>query len=119
MSTNCYITVKVKDDLYKTVYCHWDGYPSYTGKMLLNYYNSKEKALAIIELGDLSFLDKSIECPLGHSFDRPIKGYSVFYGRDGGETDVKPEIDFNCPKYKSEYHYVWDGKWFCNGKELK
>lgn len=112
MSTNCYITVKVNDDLYKTVYCHFDGYPSHVGNMLINHYNSKEKALAIIELGDLSSLNKSIECPEGHSFDNPVKGYSVFYGRDRGETDTKPEINFKCPVYKNDFHYVWDDKWY-------
>jgi hypothetical protein len=121
MATPCYITVKINDKLYKTVYCNWDGYPSHTGKILLKYYNSQEKAESIVNLGNLSFLDKSVECPEGHSFNTPIKGYSVFYDRDRGEDDNDAIItDEYIPKrLKEKYLYFWNGeKWFCNEKEL-
>lgn len=120
MSTPCIITVKEKE-YYKSVYCHSDGYPKHTGKMLLDYYNSEEKALSIVNLGDLSFLDKSVECPKDHSFVNRVEGYSVFYGRDRGEKNTSAEISFFNPYNKDDgYNYLWkNGKWYLNGKELE
>lgn len=43
MSTNCLIAKQVSIDSYLTIYCHSDGYPSYTGNMLLEYYNTTER----------------------------------------------------------------------------
>jgi len=42
------------------VYCGSDGYPEWAGRLLLNYYPTKEKALEIMELGDLSGLGKDL-----------------------------------------------------------
>src|SRR6056297_1856193 len=113
MSTHCSITVKVNDEKFYSVYCHFDGYPSHTFKMLSNYYNSQEKAEALVKMGDISFLDKSIECPYGHYFDNNVKGYSVFYKRDRGEDGCDPYITFSYEDaYKQEWNYLWDGdKW--------
>jgi hypothetical protein len=41
---------------------------------------------ALIGLGDISYLNESIECPAGHSFNTPIGGYTVAYHRDRGEA---------------------------------
>ena len=39
MSTRSYICMEVGDNRYKTIYCHFDGYLDYNGKMLLEYYD--------------------------------------------------------------------------------
>ena len=116
MSTNCSITVKVNDEKFYSVYCHFDGYPSHTFKILSNYYNSQEKAEDLVKMGDISFIDKSIECPYGHYFDNPVKGYSVFYKRDRGEDSCDPYITFSYEDVmrnnNQEWNYLWDGdKW--------
>ena len=54
MSTRSFICVEQDDGSYKGVYCHSDGYLTYNGAMLLDHYNSREKADALIALGDLS-----------------------------------------------------------------
>ncbi len=33
----------MSDGIIKSIYCHWDGYPSNNGKILLEHYNSQEK----------------------------------------------------------------------------
>lgn len=67
------------------IYCHWDGYPSHNGKLLLENYNTPEKVDALINMGSISILDKSMEAPEGHTFDTPVDGYTIFYHRDRGE----------------------------------
>ena len=123
MATRSTIAVKMSDDSIKKVYCHWDGYPSYNGKILKNHYNTQELAEKVVSLGSLSFLDKSMDCPEGHSFDNRVDGHSVAYGRDRGE-EIEFEIfadkkSYDVCKNWEEYNYYWDGeKWFVDGKEL-
>jgi hypothetical protein len=69
----------------KSIYCHFDGYLQGVGNTLKNFYNTSEKVAALIDLGDISYLSESIECPKGHSFNTPIDGYTVSYHRDRGE----------------------------------
>jgi hypothetical protein len=122
MSTRSRIAVKLNDNEFKSVYCHHDGYLSWNGRILLNHYNTKEKALALIELGDLSSLHESIECPEGHSFIKPVEGYTVAYGRDRGETGCNAVTDCSVNELlktgndsDAEYIYLFDvkeNKWY-------
>ena len=119
MATRSNIAVKVfsekpDDCLYRYVYCHWDGYPSHHMPILEGFYNTYEKALALVEMGDISVLDNSIEKPEGeHSIDgKRQEGYSLFYSRDRGETQVQTRNAFTVKEMKQEeYLYVFeDGK---------
>lgn len=125
MSTHSSITVKIGNQ-FKTIYCHWDGYLEHTGKFLHTYYRSQKKAEALVALGNLSFLDKSIEKPKGHSFNNYIDGYTVTYHRDRGEEwgIVQPSLYTNfffaLQQYGTEYNYLWDGKkWLVNGIPIR
>jgi hypothetical protein len=122
MSTRSRIAVKLDDSNIKSIYCHWDGYPSNNGKMLLNNYNSKSLALNLIMLGDLSSLQESADKPEGHSFDKPIEGFTIAYGRDRGEKGIEA-IDHDnvndlikaADDSDGEYTYMFDckkNKWF-------
>ena len=123
MGTRSSIAVKMSDNKVKTIYCHWDGYPSHNGKMLKGFYNSQEMAESLVNLGDMSILDESIEKPDGHTFDKRVEGYSTFYGRDRGETGVDAkEFDTYDKALKfnnHNYNYYWDGeKWLVDGEVL-
>lgn len=94
----------------KTIYSHWDGYPSHNGRILLEHYQDPKKIKALIKLGDISILAENVE-PQGkgvnsqwdkekrkyvlieaakeHSFDTPHDGVVVAYGRDRGEKNIK------------------------------
>lgn len=108
-------------DKCKSVYCHWDGYLSNNGKILLEHYDSA-KANHLVALGDISSLDRTVEIPEGveHTFDNPVKGITSFYGRDRGETGVEfvTHLDFNsflehCDNCGAEYYYIMkDGVWY-------
>ena len=66
------------DGSYKGVYCHSDGYLTYNGAMLLDHYNSREKADALIALGDLSLLCEKLypdpDKPHGFDYDKRQPG---------------------------------------------
>ena len=51
MSTRSYICMEVGDNRYKTIYCHFDGYLDYNGKMLTEYYNDRARVEKLLELG--------------------------------------------------------------------
>lgn len=122
MSTRSSICVKTNGK-FKTVYCHFDGYLSGVGKTLFENYGDQEKAESIVELGDLSSLNITVDCPEGHSYDSRAANCSVFYGRDRGEDGVEAKefdtyaeaLAFN----QQEFNYIFeDGKWFCGKKEI-
>lgn len=73
-----------------SVYCHWDGYPSHNGKILLENYNTLDKVKELVDEGDISSLRPKCNKPEGHSFNKPVDGYTIYYGRDRGEIGVRP-----------------------------
>lgn len=118
MATRSTIAIKLNDNEYLASYCHWDGYLSHNGKLLFENYNTEEKVRALIELGSISSLEKSIEKPEGHSFEHKKENCSVFYHRDRGEEwkYTKPVIlnsEKELIKHAESYLYLFqDGKWF-------
>ena len=70
-----------------TTYGHYDGYPEHAGKMLKRYYSNTGKVKQLMKLGKqgISTIDKSIKGGDDHSFAKPKKGETVFYGRDRGD----------------------------------
>ena len=117
MATHSTIAVEHADGTVSQVYCHWDGYLEHNGVLLEKFYNTREKAEALVALGDISSLDASIECPEGHTSRKSVDGYTVFYGRDNGDvnTDARTYRDFSQyldESYFEQYNYAFrDGRW--------
>ena len=119
MSTRSFICVEQDDGSYKGVYCHWDGYLTYNGAMLLDHYNSRERAEALIALGDLSLLCEKLypdpDKPHGFDYDKRQPDVTVAYARDRGEKNTEARIVTPESALDSwgEYLYVFckDGKW--------
>lgn len=86
------IIARQKDREVESIYCHWDGYPTHVGAILDGYYTDQESVDKLMALGSLSSLEPKCDRPVGHSFDSPVDGYCVAYGRDRGEGDVEPEL---------------------------
>lgn len=125
MSTSSSITAKCIDGKFRSIYCQFDGYIDGVGETLSFHYIDQQKIEDMMALGDMSSLGDSIECPEGHSYKTPVKGYTIFYGRDRGEE----QSDVDClvcnsqeeclEKNEQEYNYFWDGeKWFVNDEIL-
>lgn len=116
MSTRSSITIKTADGKFRTIYCHFDGYPSGVGKTLVEHYSTQEKAEALLAGGDISILEANCDKPEGHTFEKPVEGYTVYYGRDRGETTTGPRTYFLfsevIKKESQEFNYFLDGeKW--------
>ena len=88
MSTNAFIGIRENNSI-TYIYNHSDGYLEYLGRMLLEHYNSEEKAKALVELGDVSVVKEKLAPAEGtvrsFDYDKRQEGVSVFYGRDRGE----------------------------------
>ena len=129
MSTNAFIGIRENKSI-TYIYNHSDGYLEYLGRMLLEYYNSEEKAKALVELGDVSVVKEKLAPAEGtvHSFDydKRQEGVSVFYGRDRGEEweYIKPvTIQGTAFDEHQYYNYLYDveeGRWLFtrNGKDF-
>ena len=102
----------------RAVYCHWDGYPSFNGRILQNFYQEARKIGQLVELGDLSSL--GAELGVKHPFDERIDADEykdtrcTFYGRDRGEDGVDAkefgDIQEWLDNYSwSDYAYLWNG----------
>lgn len=124
MATRSTIALEFADGTVQQVYCHWDGYLEHNGQILFEHYQDPFKLRDLIDLGDISSLAPSIEKPEGHSFDKSVDGYTVFYGRDRGETGIEAKkfADFEnyvrCHQYE-EYEYILrtDGNWYVSSYE--
>jgi hypothetical protein len=117
MATRSNIGILNKDNTITSVYCHWDGYPSHNGKILLENYDTEEKVRELLKEGDISSLEPNCTKPELHSFENKIDGYTVYYGRDRGEENTKPKTDSALLKQKmfdNDYGYLFDtntNKW--------
>lgn len=60
MSTRSRIGVLNEDGTIRSIYVHWDGYPSNNGKILAEHYRDIRKIQKLIELGDISILGPEI-----------------------------------------------------------
>ena len=111
MSTRSAIGMKRPDGTIRAVYCHYDGYPSYNGKILNEHYRNSEKLVRLLDEGDLSSLDREIGTR--HDFDKPAKGVCTFYGRDRGEVGIDSlvfddEAEFLSYYGSCEFFYVYE-----------
>ena len=109
-----------EDGSITSVYCHWDGYPSHNGVILLENYQDPEKIKMLISLGDLSSLEKKLipEGNVVHSFEDPADGVCVFYGRDRKENGTSCRVSANMKEFIEiadwcDYCYIFEaGVWF-------
>ena len=92
-------------DVCKSVYCHYDGYLDYAGRILLEHYDSTA-ANALVARGDNSGVKETID---------EMNFYS-----DRGETDVSWQVAHSFEEFLEqvescggEYYYVIkDGVWY-------
>lgn len=122
MANRSSIAMKTEDGKVRAIYCHWDGYIDYNGRMLVGEYTDPAKVSALMDLGDLSSLRK--ELGEKHNFDRNydepelemFEDWCMAYGRDRGETGVESKtyetvgewvekLDMGC-----EYYYLFNGQ---------
>ena len=114
MSTNA--TIIMRDgNKYKSIYCHFDGYiKGGVGQMLMEHYTTEDKVKQLIDLGNISYLQPSCDKPEGHSFETPVEGYTIAYGRDRGEKNQQArKYDTLKDIRRENYNYYYDDhQWY-------
>ena len=122
MGTRSTIALEFADGTVQQVYCHWDGYLSHNGQILQEHYSDPFKLRDLIDQGDISSLGNVIGQK--HPFSSHTSaadrieyeaaqeaGYTTFYARDRGETDVSARkfVDYEnyvrCHQYE-EFEYI-------------
>lgn len=83
MSTRCLMGVINPDGTGQYIRCNCDGYPEWVGRLLLLNYPSREKALEVVGMGDLSCLGKTLEPKEKDDTDIDIDGTTAHH-RDWG-----------------------------------
>jgi len=137
MATRSRIGIENEDGSVSSIYCHWDGYPSNNGRILVAHYTDREKVKELIALGAISALKENVSPiePMDdiigvrmlkefkvlpksvHSFDTPQEGVTIAYHRDRGEELDEARVDESIEAYaKSDYEefgYVFtkDNEW--------
>ena len=100
MATRSTISIETSASIYKSIYCHHDGYLDYNGKILKEHYNTAEKVNALIDLGDISSLGEDLE-------------KTVAYHRDRKEPMHIDSVSFLGDINAQDYNYLFkDGVWF-------
>lgn len=101
MSTRARVGIVRPDSSILSIYTHSDGYISHHGPILLEHYDTAQKVLALIKMGDCSQLCETTED-------------SFFYARDRGETDVSARTNkslalyYRCARHSNaEYAYLF------------
>ena len=122
MATRSTIALEFADGTVQQVYCHWDGYLSNNGQILLQHYSDPFKLQRLIDLGAISSLRPEIgEKQDFNKRDTQNDNWSLIYARDRGEDLVKHTYkdyaDYKANAQFEEYNYILrnvDGKatWF-------
>jgi hypothetical protein len=103
MATRGSITLIKSDGTIKSIYHHFDSYPEGLGQILRDHYSTEEKIEKMINLGDCSYLDASLD-------------ESVFYARDRHEdlhiTHGPKDTPLSYVISIQEWNYVFEnGEW--------
>ncbi len=120
MATRGRIGIQLNGNSILSAYHHWDSYPEWLGKVLVEHYNTKEKVAALVDGGDMSV------CWTDDTFrntDGKIEKKEEFgpqYYSERGE-DCPPRFDEDMFDFvyekenNEEYAYVWtvNNKWVC------
>lgn len=118
MGTRSYIGREYGDGSVRAVYCHWDGYPAQTGRLLVKYWDA-EGLECLLDEGDMSSLGK--ELGTKHDFNNSPADVCNFYGRDRGEKGTEAKVHGGFEEFLrsaggcgAEYAYLHDGTaWRC------
>jgi hypothetical protein len=114
MGTRSSIGIKSEDGTVKAIYCHWDGYLEGVGAGLVENYNSKAQAEALIALGGFSSLMETLE-----------ETKAGAYGTDSDKARTFESVTDWVQNFNSgeEYFYLWNyegaGWTYNNGDMIK
>ena len=101
-------------DVCKSVYCHYDGYLDYAGRILLNHYDSTA-ANMLVARGDNSGVQETVEA-MNFYEDREADGEDVKEFLDSTPWQVAHTFEEFLEQVENccgEYYYIMkDGVWY-------
>ena len=107
MATRSIIGKRNENGTITVIYCHYDGYPDHHGPILLGYYNTPEKIVRLLELGNLSCLDIEIgEKNKFEGYDFTNNNWCLAYGRDKGEDNTEANHFDSISDMILNYQYI-------------
>lgn len=134
MITTSTIGIEMGNGTVKYIDCHYDGYISHSGRLLIEHYSTEEQVEKLIALGDIFVLKEKLEPDPSteHSFDNWQEDVCLAYHRDRGENLRQLNIAscyYNIQSMRhahwADYVYLWkDSEWlyqeirFLNGEML-
>ena len=104
MSTRSRIGIENENGRVSSIYCHWDGYPEYVGKVLKENYSDRDKVKQLLELGDISILKEDLD---------KVEAYH----RDLCKTYYPPTEYLNINSFSRQFGYEYgyvlskEGEW--------
>jgi hypothetical protein len=131
MGTRSRIGYELPDHSVVSVYCHWDGYPDWTGKQLVEHYQNRDDVKELIDGGSMSSLrtthlwvtaavrdedGKIVENPDGSWVMSPTRDPQPLYHTERGEelnVDHTSFDKFVSGDWGEDYAYMFDlnGNW--------
>jgi hypothetical protein len=112
MATRSRIGIELSDGSVLSAYHHWDGYPSWLGRILETHYNSKELAAELIDGGDMS----SAWTNAGFNNETVAQG-PLYYSQRGDNCPPRLDADlceYLLPDNSEEFAYIFrNGEWVC------
>ena len=113
MGTRSRIGIELQDQSIVSVYCHYDGYPEFNGRVLRDNYDTVEKVKELIDGGNMS-------CTWTNAgWDNetlPEIGPLYYTMRGESLEDNAPRLDEDMEEFFSdgeEYSYIFrNGNWF-------
>jgi hypothetical protein len=123
MATRSNIAYRTPEGRIVSVYCHWDGYVSNNGKILVENYTDMDKIVQLVSLGSISSLGQEIGEKQDFNDRSTCKDeWTLAYHRDRGEQLVVNTYD-DIPSWiddMEEYAYLWNGReWLVNDHSEK
>ena len=120
MGTRGRIGIQLNGNSILSAYHHWDSYPEWLGKVLVEHYNTKEKVESLIDGGDMSVCWTDEGWNSDGITVRNKEEFGPQYYSERGE-DCPPRFDEDMFDFISkkenneEYGYVWtvNNKWVC------
>ena len=110
MGTRSRIGIELKDQSILSVYCHYDGYPSFNGRILRDNFDTIEKVKELIDGGDMSCTWTNA----GWNNETLPETGPLYYSSRG--EDCPPRLDKDMEEFFSmgeEYSYIFrNGNWF-------
>ena len=112
MATRGRIGLQLKDGSVLSAYHHWDSYPEWLGKQLVEHYSTKAKVTELIDGGDMS----SAYTNAGFNNETLPKSQPLYYTMRGEKLENNlPRLDATLTDYLNkdngeEYHYLYTDK---------